>query len=93
MGIATIQRASRKRKAGWPHGQAHEPEPWQISQFFEIPRRLGAFGHVTDEEGHNFYRSQRDDSENLSEDSRNLLLFERAREWLLEQDADDEKMG
>ena len=68
-------------------------EPWQISQFFEIPRRLGAFGHVTDEEGHNFWRSQRDDSENLSEDSRNLLLFERAREWLLEQDADDEKIG
>ncbi len=59
-------------------------EPWQIFEFFEVPRRLGAFGHVTDDEGHNFWRSQRADSENICEDSRNLLLFERAREWLLE---------
>jgi hypothetical protein len=60
-------------------------EPWQIAQFFEIPRRLGTFGHITDDEGHNFWRKQRDDSENISEDSRNLLLFERAREWLMEE--------
>ncbi len=59
-------------------------EPWQIAQFFEIPRRLGALGHITDDEGHSFWRSKRDDSENISEDSRNLLLFERAREWLME---------
>jgi hypothetical protein len=59
-------------------------EPWQIAQFLETPRRLGALGHTADEEGHKLYRSQLDESENLREDSRNLILFEQSREWLLE---------
>ena len=59
-------------------------EPWQIAEFLETPRRLGALGHASDEEGHKLYRSQVEQSENLREDARNLLLLERAREWLLE---------
>ena len=60
-------------------------EPWQIAEFFETPRRLGALGHTGDEEAHKALRSQVDESENLREDARNLLLFERARESLLEE--------
>ena len=60
-------------------------EPWQIAEFFETPRRLGALGHAGDEEAHKALRRQVDESENLREDARNLLLFERAREWLLEE--------
>jgi hypothetical protein len=60
-------------------------EPWQIAEFFETPRRLGALGHAGDEEAHKALRSQVGESENLREDTRNLLLFERAREWLLEE--------
>lgn len=33
-------------------------EPWQIAQFLETPRRLGALGHTADEEGHKLFRSQ-----------------------------------
>jgi len=60
-------------------------KPWQIAEFFETPRRLGALGHAGDEEAHKALRRQVDESENLREDARNLLLFERAREWLLEE--------
>ena len=35
------------------------------------------------------YRSQVEDSVNLREDARNLLLYERAREWLLEDEVTD----
>jgi hypothetical protein len=59
-------------------------EPWQIAEFLETPRRLGTLGHTADEEGHGALRSQLDESEKLREDSRNLMLFEQAREWLLE---------
>jgi hypothetical protein len=58
-------------------------EPWQIAEFFETPRRLGVLGHTADEEGHELFRSQAEESENLREDARNLMLFEQAREWLL----------
>ena len=61
-------------------------EPWQIAQFLETPRRLGALGHTADEEGHKLFRSQLDESENLRADSRNLIFFEQAREWLLEEE-------
>ena len=83
-------------KPGWqaevPHfiGKIKELFPaWQIAEFFKHPRRLGALGHVADEEGHKLYRSQVEDSVNLREDARNLLLFERAREWLLEDELTD----
>ena len=62
-------------------------EPWQITHFLDTPRRLGVLGHTADEEGHNVFRSQLGESENLREDSRNLILFERAREWLSEDQA------
>ena len=65
---------------------------WQIAEFFENPRRLGTLGHVADEEGHRLYRSQVDESVNLREDARNLLLFERAREWLLGDGTDNTEM-
>jgi len=58
-------------------------EPWQIAEFFETPRRLGVLGHVADEEGHKVLRSQVEESENLREDARNLMLFEWARELLI----------
>jgi hypothetical protein len=58
-------------------------QPWQIAEFFETPRRLGALGHTADEEGHKLFRSQVEESENLREDARNLILFEQARQWLL----------
>ena len=59
-------------------------EPWQIAEFLETPRRLGALGHTADEEGHKLFRSQVEESENFRVDARNLMLFEQAREWLLE---------
>ena len=59
-------------------------EPWRIAEFFETPRRLGALGHASDEEGHKLLRSQMDESEKVREDARNLMLFESARELLME---------
>jgi len=61
-------------------------EPWQIAEFFETPRRLGALGHVADEDGHEMLRSQMEESEKVREDARNLMLFEWARGLLLEDD-------
>lgn len=62
-------------------------EPWQIAEFFETPRRLGALGHTADEEGHKLFRSQVEESDNIREDARNLILFEQARELLLGDEA------
>ena len=62
-------------------------EPWQIAQFFEMPRRLGALGHTADEEGHEALRSQLDESEKVREDARNLMMIEWARELLMEDKA------
>jgi hypothetical protein len=59
-------------------------EPWQIAQFFETPRRLGVLGHTADEEGHELLRKQLDESDKVREDARNLMMFEWARELLLE---------
>lgn len=70
-----------------PHFIARVKEifrPWEIAEFFGTPRRLGALGHVSDEQAHQAFRAQMEDSELLREDTRNLLLFEQAREWLLE---------
>lgn len=60
-------------------------EPWQIAEFLETPRRLGVLGHVADEEGHRTLRSQLDESQKVREDARNLMLFEWARELLVEE--------
>ena len=59
-------------------------ERWQLAQFFENPRRLGALGHVADEEGHRLLRSQVEPEDLVHEDTRNLMMFEWARELLLE---------
>ena len=60
-------------------------EPWQLSEFLDTPRRLGALGHTTDDEGHAAFRSQMDESDNLREDTRNLMLLESARELLMDE--------
>jgi len=56
---------------------------WQITEFFETARRLGALGHTADAEAHEAYRSQLDESEKVREDARNLILFEWARQLLM----------
>ena len=58
-------------------------EPWKIAEFLETPRRLGALGHVADDEGHEMFRKQVDEADNVREDARNLRLLEWARELLL----------
>jgi len=60
----------------------------QIAEYFETPRRLGALGHVADAESHEAYRSQMDEPEKLREDARNLILFEWARQLLIDSSAD-----
>jgi hypothetical protein len=65
-------------------------QSWQIAEFLETPRRLGTLGHTADEEGHKLFRSQVEESENLREDARNLMLFEQARELLLGGEEVDE---
>ena len=47
---------------------------------------------MADDEGHELFRSQVDESVNLREDARNLLLFEQARDWLLEDGTDNKEM-
>ena len=63
-------------------------EQWQIAAFLETPQRLGALGHTADREGHELFRSQVDESEKLREDARNLMLFEWARQLLIDDQAD-----
>ena len=56
----------------------------QTQKFFETPRRLGVLGHVADDEQHRLFRNQVEEVENLREDACNLMLFEWARELLME---------
>ena len=60
-------------------------EPWQISEFLNMPRRLGALGHVADDESHRMLRESLEESERIHEDARILLLLEWAKELLLEE--------
>jgi hypothetical protein len=60
-------------------------EPWQLAQYLETPRRLGALGHVASEEAHQMFREALDEDERTQEDARNLLLLEWAKELLLEE--------
>lgn len=59
-------------------------EPWQLAEYLDTPRRLGALGHVADEEGHRMLREGLDESEKAREDASNLTLLEWAKELLLE---------
>ncbi len=58
-------------------------EPWRIAQFLKTPRRLGALGHASSEEGHRMFREAMDESERLQEDARYLMLLSWAEELLL----------
>jgi hypothetical protein len=60
-------------------------EPWQLAEFLNTPRRLGALGHTADDEGHRMLRESMEESERIQEDARNLTLLEWARELLLEE--------
>lgn len=60
-------------------------ESWQLSEFLNTPRRLGALGHVADDEAHRMLRQGLEESEQIQEDARNLLLLEWAKELLLEE--------
>jgi len=59
-------------------------EPWQLAEYLNTPRRLGALGHASGEEGHHLLRSQVDEEDLVREDARNLTMLEWARELLVE---------
>ena len=61
-------------------------EPFQLAEFLNTPRRLGALGHASTEEGHRALRAEWTEEERLREDARNLRLLEWAKELLLEED-------
>ncbi len=60
-------------------------ELWQLADFLNTPRRLGALGHVASEEAHRMFREAMDESERIREDARNLMLLEWAKELLLDE--------
>jgi len=60
-------------------------EPWQLADFLNTPRRLGALGHASTEEGHRLLREAMEESERVREDARNLMLLEWAKELLMEE--------
>src|SRR5258708_20138480 len=43
-------------------------EPWQLADFLNTPRRLGALGHASTEEGHRLLREAMEQSERVRED-------------------------
>jgi hypothetical protein len=51
-------------------------DSWQLGEYLNAPRRLGALGHVADDEGHRMLREGLDDDEKVREDARNLMLLE-----------------
>jgi hypothetical protein len=61
-------------------------ERWQLAEFLNTPRRMGALGHTADDEGHRMLRESMEESERIQEDARNLTLLEWARELLLEEE-------
>jgi hypothetical protein len=60
-------------------------EPYQLAEFLNTPRRLGALGHVASEEAHRLFREELDEEQRVREDARNLTLLEWARELLLDE--------
>ena len=61
-------------------------EPFQLAEFLNTPRRLGALGHVASDETHRMFREELDESERAREDARNLMLLEWTKELLLEEE-------
>ena len=51
-------------------------EPWQLADFLNTPRRLGALGHASTEEGHRLLRAEWTEEERIREDARNMMLLE-----------------
>jgi hypothetical protein len=60
-------------------------ESWQLAEYLDTPRRLGALGHTADEQGHRMLREGLEESERIQEDARNLMLLEWAKELLLDE--------
>ncbi|MGA8348743.1 MAG: hypothetical protein ACXWPK_09230 [Isosphaeraceae bacterium] len=60
-------------------------EPWQLAEFLNTPRRLGALGHTASEEAHRMFREALEEHEKVREDARNLILLDWAKELLLEE--------
>ena len=61
-------------------------EPWQIREYLETPRRLGATGHTLSDEEYEVFRKA-DMSNEPGPAAETLMAFEWARELLLEGDA------
>jgi hypothetical protein len=61
-------------------------ETWQLADFLNTPRRLGALGHASTEEGHRLLRGEWTEEERIGEDARNMMLLEWARELLLDEE-------
>jgi hypothetical protein len=59
-------------------------EPWQLAEYLDTPRRLGALGHVADDEGHRMLRDQLEEEQQVREDASSLTMLEWAKELLLE---------
>jgi hypothetical protein len=61
-------------------------EPFQLAEFLNTPRRLGALGHASSEEGHALLRAEWTEEERLREDARNLTLLEWAKDLLVDEE-------
>lgn len=85
--LATCCCVARDLPTAKPQDVGVSPEKVE-AEFLETPRRLGALGHVADEEGHEMFRKQMDEADNVREDARNLRLLEWARELLLEKEGE-----
>jgi len=59
-------------------------EPWQLADFLNTPRRLGALGHASTELGHLLLTAEWEEKQHAQEDAKNLILLEWAKELLLE---------
>ncbi len=58
-------------------------ESWEIAEFLETLRRLGALGHGASAETPKDFRDRMHEPDQMREDSRNLMMLEWARELLL----------
>jgi hypothetical protein len=61
-------------------------ETWKLAEFLNTPRRLGALGHATTEEGHRLLTAEWSEEERIRQDARNLMLLEWAKELLLDEE-------
>lgn len=60
-------------------------ELWKLSEFLNMPCRLGALGHATTEEGHRLLTADWTEEERIRQDARKLILLEWAKELLLDE--------